>query len=180
MRTPSIKISALLLLLIALPLLGTIVPRMDLATMVRNSDRILQGKVEAIEVRMDQRLHLPFTWVRIHVDDPLKGDRRQTVFLKHVGGKPENSPYTLLVSGTPTFHLGDNVIVFLRDLKDGTDTYQVVGMNQGKYEVINEVAIAQISGVELVDPKTGKILPSGFVEGAPVEAFKAKIRELVK
>lgn len=180
MRTPYIKIAAILLLVAALPLLGTTIPRMDLAALVSNSDRILQGKVETVEVRVDARRRLPFTWVRVRVDDPLKGDRRQTVFLKHVGGKAPNSPYTITVAGTPMFRQGDNVIVFLRDLKDGDDTYQVVGMNQGKYEVIDEVAVAQISGVELIDPKTGRTLPSGFVESAPVEALKAKIRELVK
>jgi hypothetical protein len=31
-----------------------------------------------------------------------------------------------------------------------------------------------------VDPQTGKTMPSGFTESAPVNAFKAKIRELLK
>jgi len=159
---------------------ATSVPRMDLATLVQRSDSILQGKVETIEVRVDEKLRLPFTWVRLRVDDPLKGERRQTVFVRHIGGKAAGSPYTIAVAGMPRFEYGGNVIVFLRDVRDGSGAMQVVGLNQGKYEVVNEVAIAQISGVELIDPKTGNALPSGYVESAPVEAFKAKIRELVR
>jgi len=171
---------AMAFLAIAVPLLGTTIPRMDLAALVKQSDRIVQGKVETVEVQLDRRLRLPFTLVRVRVDDPLKGDRSQTVLIRHVGGKAPGSPYTITVSGTPQFHQGDNVIVFLRDLRDGSNTFQVVGMNQGKYEVIDEVAVSHVSGVELVDPKTGKVLPSGFIESAPVDSLKAKIRELAR
>ena len=173
-------VAALLLLAAAGGVYATIVPKMDLPTLVANADSILQGKVEAIEVRMDDKLHLPFTWVRVRVDDPLKGPRTQTVFVRHVGGKAPGSPYTVMASGMPHFEMGDNVIVFLRDLHDGSNAYQVVGLNQGKYEVFGEVAVAQISGVELLDPKTGRMLPTGYLETAPVDAFKAKIRELVR
>jgi hypothetical protein len=173
-------IAVLLCLTIKIGLHATSLPKMDLQALVEKSDSILQGKVEAIEVRVDEKLRLPFTWVRVRVDDPLKGNRQQTVFLRYVGGKADGSPYTVAVAGTPRFLMGDNVIVFLRDVKDGSGAYQVVGMNQGKYEVINEVAVAHISGVELIDTKTGKVFPTGYVESAPVDAFKSKIRGLVK
>jgi len=183
---------ALLFLSAAIPLLGTTVPKMDLAALVDGSDRVLQGRVETIEVQMDSRLNLPFTLVRVRVDDPIcqrpapgvrcsasAGDRRQTVFLKHVEGRVPNSPVAVSASGIPQFKSGDNVILFLKDLGDGTN-FQVVGLAQGKYDVVNETAVSSISGVDLVDSKTGKVLPNGFVESAPVDAFKARIRELVK
>jgi hypothetical protein len=175
-----LAIAALLCLSIGSVLQATSLPKLDLKALVEKSDAILQGKVEAIEVRVDEKLRLPFTWVRVRVDDPMKGGRQQTVFIRHVGGKASGSPYTLAVAGTPRFLMGDNVIVFLRDVHDGSGAYQVVGMNQGKYQVINEVAVAHISGVELVDTKTGQVFPTGYVESAPVDAFKNKIRELVK
>ena len=176
----SLIITTLLGFTLHVSVLGTVVPKMDLRALVNNSDSIVQGKVEAIEVRLDEKLRLPFTWVRVRVDDPLKGSRQQTVFIRHVGGKTPGSPYTLAVAGTPRFQFGDNVIVFLRDVHDGSGAFQVVGMNQGKYQVIDEMAVAHISGVELVDTKTGNVLPTGYVQSAPVEAFKAKIRELVR
>ena len=180
------KVSALSVLLIvvlalALPILGTTVPKMDLQTLINKSDHIVQGKVEGMDVIVEQ--DRPYTRVRIRVDDPIydrRGDRRQTVFLKFVGGRMNTpqGPVDVSVSGMPSFNLGDNVILFLREQPDGNNT--VVGMNQGKFLVVGEVAVASISGVELVDPKTGKTMPSGYVEKAPVDAFKAKIRELLK
>ena len=164
-----------------LPALGTTVPKMDLQTLINKSDHIVQGKVEAMDVIVEQ--NRPYTRVRIRVDDPIysrRGDRRQTVFLKFLGGgmNTPQGPVTLHVSGAPTFNLGDNVILFLREQPDGNNS--VVGMNQGKYLVVNETAIASISGVDLIDPKTGKVLPSGYIENVPVDTFKARIRELLK
>ena len=189
-------LGAALLTVAAGTLLGTTVPRMNLNALVDGSDRILQGKVEAIETRIDAELKLPFTIVRVRVDDPIcqravahrgrctsaTADRRQTVFLKHLGGKMDspNGPVTVRASGIPEFKVGENIIVFLRDLQDAGGNFQVVGLGQGKYEVINETAVSSIQGMELVDPKTGKVLPTGYAESAPVDAFKAKIRELVK
>jgi hypothetical protein len=34
--------------------------------------------------------------------------------------------------------------------------------------------------VNVLDPKTGQMSDAGFVEKAPLEAFKNKIRELVR
>jgi len=181
MKTKALLLTVLLLGALAIPALGTTIPKMDLKALIRSSDHIIQGKVEGTDVIVEQRR--PFTRVRIRVDDPIysrRGDRRQTLFLKFLGGRMDTpqGPVDMTVSGMPSFVVGDNVIVFLQEQPDGNNT--VVGMNQGKYLVVNEVAVASISGVDLVDPKTGKVLPSGYTESAPVDAFKAKIRELLK
>ena len=183
MKTTALFLTVLLFLILtlAIPVLGTTVPKMDLKALIGKSDHIVQGKVEAIDVVVEQKR--PFTRVRIRVDDPIyarRGDRRQTVFLKFLGGRMDTprGPVDLAISGMPSFNVGDNVIVFLREQPDGNNS--VVGLNQGKYLVLNEVAIASITGVDLVDPKTGKIVPSGYLESAPVDAFKARIRELLK
>ena len=169
-----------------MPVLGTTVPKMDLRALVNASDRILQGKVDAmdVEVVVEEGQRRPYARVRVRVDDPIyakRGDRRQAVFLRFIGGVMDTpkGPVEVSVSGMPKFHMGDNVILFLRENRDGTN-HQVVGLNQGKYLVVNEVAISNVSGVELVDPKTGKALPGAYTESAPVDAFKAKIRELLK
>ncbi len=181
MKTKALVLTVLLAGL-ALPLLATTVPRMDLKALVAKSDRILQGKVEGMDVVVEQ--NRPYTRVRIHVDDPIytkrAGPRQTQVYLKFLGGRMNTpqGPVDMKVSGMPEFTLGDNVILFLREQPDGNHT--VVGLNQGKYLVVDEVAIASISGVDLVDPKTGKLVPAGYTERAPVDAFKAKIRELLK
>jgi hypothetical protein len=194
MKVKALLLTILLAGLSTMPALGTTVPKMDLQALVDGSDRILQGKVEAMEVQMDSTLNLPFTVVRVRVDDPIcqrpaprvrcsasAGDRRQAVFLRHIGGRrmTPNGPVATVANGIPEFRIGDNVILFLRVLPDGTN-FQVVGLNQGKYDVVNETAVSNIAGLDLVDPQTGKIMPTAFAERAPVDSLKAKIRELVK
>jgi hypothetical protein len=181
MKTKILFLTVLLTTALAIPVLGTTVPKMDLKALVGKSDHIVQGKVEAMDVVVEQ--NRPFTRVRIRVDDPIyarRGGRRQTLVLKFLGGRMDTpkGPVDLAISGMPSFNLGDNVIVFLREQPDGNNS--VVGLNQGKYLVVNEVAIASISGVDLVDPRTGKSVPAGYTESAPVDAFKARIRELLK
>jgi hypothetical protein len=179
MRTKSFFLTALLVAALAIPVFATTVPKMDLPTLVRQSDDVIQGKVETVEVRVEN--NDPYTWVRVRVDEPFKmRNNRQTIFIKYLGGRMNTAqgPIEVTISGMPTFQVGENVILFLRASSDG-QTFAVNGLGQGKYLVVDETAISNISGVNLVDPKTGKAVPA-FSESAPVEALKARIRELVK
>jgi hypothetical protein len=193
MKTKAILLTALAaaLVLPVVPMLGTTVPRMNLEKLVSevrksNDGQIVQGRVEAIDVNIvrEEGQRRPYTRVSIRVNDPIysrKGDRRQMVYLRYLGGMMDSpqGPVDVSIAGMPKFQLGDNVILFLRENGDGV-YHHVVGLSQGKYAVINETAVSSVSGVELVDPQTGKTMPSGFTESAPVNAFKAKIRELLK
>jgi len=164
----------LILSVLATPALATTVQKMELPQMVSTADSIVQGRVEAIEGRAENGM--VYTYVSVVVDDPIKGDRRRTVLVRQLGGTAGGK--TIWVSGMPQFKRGDEVIVFLRNRKDGT--FDIVGLNQGKYEILNNYAVANVSGVSVVDPKTGRMTEAGFVEKAPVETFKAKIRELMR
>jgi hypothetical protein len=53
-------------------------------------------------------------------------------------------------------------------------------MNQGKYDIMDDFAVANVADVTLIDPKTGQLSDARFVDKAPLEEFKAKIRELVR
>jgi len=117
-----------------------------------------------------------YTYASIVVDDPLKGERRRTVLLRHMGGTI--GAKTVWIAGMPQFKAGEQVIVFLRNKQDGT--FDVIGLDQGKYDVVDDYAIANVSGVAILDPKTGLMSEAGFVNKAPLEAFKAKIRELTR
>ncbi len=160
--------------LVATPLFATTVKKMDLPELVATADSIVQGQVDSVETRWENRT--AYTYVSVRVDDPLKGDRRRTILIRQLGGRI--GALNVYVAGMPVFSEGDQVIVFLRDRANGT--FDVVGLNQGKYAIVNDVAIANVSGLTLVDPKTGHLTDAGFVEKAPLETFKAKIRGLVK
>src|SRR5437764_37397 len=110
---------------------ATTVVRMDLPQLVQQSDSIVQGRVDGVAVQWDADRKLAFTYITISVDDPLKGERRRTVTIRQVGGKI--GALNLSVAGMPQFRSGESVIVFLKAQAD--NTFQVVGMNQGKYEI---------------------------------------------
>ena len=160
--------------ILAAPLCATTVQKMELPQLVSASDNIVQGRVESIETRYEDKM--VYTYVSLIVDDPLKGDRRRTVLLRQLGGRI--GAKAIRISGMPEFKTGDEVIVFLRDRKDGT--FDVVGLNQGKYDVVDSVAVANVSGVSVLDPKTGQMSEGGFIDKAPLEAFKTRIRGLVR
>jgi hypothetical protein len=156
--------------------LATTVIRMGLPQLVKQSDSIIQGRVDDVTVQWDSTRHLAFTYVTISVEDPMKGDRRRTVTIRQLGGKV--GALNVNVAGMPKFTKGEEVIVFLRDAQDGT--FQLLGLNQGKYQIDQDFAVSNVSGIDVYDPKTGRIETPAFVDKAPVDAFKAKIRELLK
>jgi hypothetical protein len=160
--------------LLATPVFATTVQKMELPDLVSLSDSIVQGHVESVESRWENKM--VYTYTSVAVDDPLKGERRRTILLRHQGGRV--GALNVLIAGMPHFNKGDQVIVFLRNRQDGT--FDLIGLDQGKYDIVNDVAVANVSGVSIMDPKTGQISEAGFMDKAPLEAFKAKIRELVR
>ena len=84
------------------------------------------------------------TYVSIHVVERFKGERRRSILIGQLGGKI--GAYRVVVAGMPEFKGGDHLVVFLRASGDGT--YQVVGLNQGKYLVVENYAVSNLSGVD--------------------------------
>jgi hypothetical protein len=164
----------ILVLALATPLLATTIQKMELQQLVTTADSIVQGRVEAVEARYEERMI--YTYVSIIVDDPLKGDRRRAVLLRQMGGTI--GAKTVWIPGMPLFKPSDQVILFLRNRREGT--FDIIGLNQGKYDIVNDYAVANVSGVSILDPKTGLMSERGFMEKAPLEAFKSKIRELMR
>ncbi len=166
--------TAFVLIAIAMHSFATTVERMELPQLVSASDNIVQGRVESIESRLES--NRIYTYISINVDEPLKGAARRAVLLRQLGGTVGNK--RTWIAGMPEFRKGSQVIVFLRDRRDGT--FDVAGLNQGKYEIENNFAVANVSGMTIVDPQTGVMSDHAFIDKAPLETFKAKIRELVR
>ena len=155
---------------------GSIVVEMELEDLVAESDSIVQGVVESVSSEWDNEKKLIFTYASIRVDDPLKGERRRTLTIRQMGGQV--GALTLSVPGMPEFDEGAAIIVFLKDAGNGT--FHVVGLNQGRYVIEEEFAISNISGVDLLSPKTGLVSGASVVRRVGLEDFKARIRELVQ
>jgi hypothetical protein len=160
--------------ILVMPIFATTVEKMELPQLVTASDNIVQGHVQSVESRYEGRRI--YTFVSVAVDDPIKGAKRSAVVLRQLGGTVGFK--TTWIAGMPQFKAGDQVVVFAHDRHDGT--FDIVGLNQGKYDIVNDFAIARVTGVALVDSKTHTVSEAGFVEKVPVETLKARIRELVR
>ena len=157
-------------------LFGSVVVQMDLKSLVAGADTIIQGRAEAVYSQWDSDRRVIYTYISIGVDEILKGESRRSLLIKQLGGTVGSLVMT--VSGMPGFEVGAGVIVFLED--SGNGTFQIVGLNQGKYVIAEDSAISNISGVDLLNPKTGLLSGASVVNKVPLEEFKDKIRELVR
>ena len=169
-----IAVTAVLAVLIASPAFATTIKKMDLPEMVSLSDAIAQGTVESVETRWEDKSI--YTYASIRVDEGIKGAPRRALLIRQPGGRIGS--LHLDAPGTPKFNKGDQVIVFLRDRKDGT--FDVVGLSQGKYDLTDNFAVTNSAGLNLLDPKTGAFIEGGAADKKPLDKFKAQIRELAR
>lgn len=158
-------------------LLGSTVVKLELPELVKTSDSIVQGRVDDVYTRWDENQRMVYTYVSVSVLDPMKGERRRSVLVKQLGGTL--GAMTQFVAGSPTFSRNEEVILFLKQQTNAA-TFSIVGLNQGKYDIVDDYAVTNVSGIDLYNPKTGRIETPAVITKAPVEAFKAKIRELVR
>ena len=171
------KLSKILLVaaaLLAVPVFATTVKKMDLQELVKVSDAIAQGTVESIETRWEDQAI--YTYTSIRVDESIKGGPRRAYLVRHAGGTI--GALTLDAPGTPKFKQGDQVVVFLRDRKDGT--FDVVGLGQGKYDIVGSDVMTNVSGMTLVEPLTGRLMEGGPADRKPLASFKTQIRGLMR
>jgi hypothetical protein len=166
------KLSRILIIvgLLAAPTFASTIKKMELKELVSVSDAIAQGTVESVESRWENQSI--YTYTSIRVDEPLKGGPRRALLIRQAGGQVGS--LHAHVQGMPQFKAGDQVIVFLRDRKDGT--FDVVGLGQGKYDIVGNNAVTNAAGMSLADAKTGALIEAGPADQKPLEAFKAQIR----
>ena len=159
---------------LASPALASTVKKMDLQELVKVSDAIAQGTVESVETRWEDKSI--YTYTSIRVDESIKGGPRRAYLVRHAGGTI--GALTLDAAGTPKFNQGDQMVVFLRDRKDGT--FDVVGLGQGKYDIVGNDVMTNVSGMTLVEPLTGRLLEGGPADRKPLASFKTQIRGLMR
>jgi hypothetical protein len=104
--------------------------KLDTPTLARHSDDVLVGRVVALEYQWDEAGQYIYTHVTVAVSESVKSVVTQKeVVLKVPGGEADG--LVLMVSDTPEFQIGQEVVVFVAATEDGT--FEVVGSFQGKY-----------------------------------------------
>lgn len=126
-------IVALVLLLASPTLVSATVEKLTFAHLVEKADQIVIADVVGLTSHWDDTATLIVTDVTLSIRQTLKGKPvEQKPVLQIPGGQIED--LRLDVSDTPSFEIGQAVIVFLQD-----QTLQVVGGDQGKFTIVDEV-----------------------------------------
>lgn len=137
----------------------TFVP-MDEATLVETSDVVLTGTVLRIETGAPDERGALYTYIHVAPDRVLKGHiARATVVLREPGGQYGETVEWL--HGTPTFWVGERVLVFLARNPDGT--LQTNNLGLGKFAVgVNLAGEATAErdlgeGAMIFEPSSGRL-----------------------
>ena len=155
---------------------ATTIVKMELPEIVKKSDRIVEGIVESVDSRWDAERKLAFTYVSLRVSEEFKGVPARTIILKLLGGTVGG--LTVSVPGMPRFTPNERAIVFLRNQPEAV--YDLVGLSQGVYEIVGDFVTSDLSGVDLIDPRTGAITKPPSTPKTALSEFKQKIRQAVQ
>jgi hypothetical protein len=165
------------LLLTPLSAFATTMIALDVETMSRTADSIVQGRVLKVEAHLTRDGRRVFTQIDVQVDEALKGQPPKTVTLTQPGGAVGDIGQ--LVSGTAHYQVGEEVVLFLE--KYGP-RYRTVGMAQGKFRV--ERSTDGKAAFAMPDPEGGATLVDALThepvtksaQAVKLEAFKGQIR----
>ena len=117
------------------PAFATTVLEKSFPDLVHEADTIVVGTVTAIAT--EQEHETPITLVTFSDLDILKGDTNQDTLTVQMMGGPTLDGRRFHIAGTPDFHLGDQMVVFI--VGNETQAVPFVGMWQGVYRVVQDL-----------------------------------------
>ena len=155
----------------------TVIPVADDA-LIRDAVAIVVGRVQRIESRWKPRRARIVTAITLSVDEVLKGDPGVTeITIRQLGGEVRG--LHSWIEGSPEFHVGEKVLVFLRHNADGT--LRVAHLFQGKLSILHDPAIGE-EVAHREAPAGVNVLGGGIGRGhvaTRLQDVKARIRHRV-
>ncbi len=200
-------VGALLMLALAASASASTVLKLDLQSLVANSDQIVDGEVVSVQSKVEQGK--VYTYTEIKVVDGLKGVATdKTVTIKHIGGRTDE--LSTWVPGVPHFQDGERVVVFLE--KPKVDAQPVVtGMSQGKFQIAlgpdnaTKYVVPHLGDLALIEPldpnlddavgageasrqaaqqQNGEYQPAKpadlYERVVPLDVFKQQVRDVIR
>lgn len=155
------------------------VMRLDMQSLVANSDQIVEGEVTEVEARVeDGRV---FTYTTVRVADAFKGaEAGEVVTIRQIGGRTPD--LATRVAGSPHFQSGERVIVFLE--KPKADALPVItGMAQGKFHIalgpdnLTPYVVPYLGDLALAAPVLPQIQPKAQ-DDASAQAQGQELKEV--
>jgi hypothetical protein len=121
--------------------------KIPLKRLVYESEAIVIGRVHSIQCEWSLDKQLILTVVKVRVQETIRGDLMMPeIMLEVPGGRMGD--LSLKVSDVPAFEEGEQVLIFLRSIKNFSDTkhsftvaqnylssFEVFGKAQGKYSI---------------------------------------------
>ncbi|MGI5864757.1 MAG: hypothetical protein ACOX6T_22285 [Myxococcales bacterium] len=172
-------LAGLLALSVALPAQATVVEPMDVETLSRRADLVVQGTALSSESSfVNGQIQ---TVTRVRVDCALKGQAPAVVEVRTPGGRVGDLGQ--MVTGAPQFAPGEEVIVFLRRLPGGA-RFRVEGMSLGKFDVVKapdgrRMVTRNDEGLSIKLPDGGVQQATRF-EPVPEPVFLERVRSAVR
>lgn len=153
--------------------------------MARDADAIVLGRVEHTEVRIvvdPVRGTEPRTLTRIRVNDWIAGSGGSTVTVEELGGEVQGQG--LVISGTPQYRVGEEVVVFLERADGRLRTY---AMAQGRFEIrrgiggVPDQLIRDLSGVSFATWRNGSMgVDHGHDAPVSLDSFVVYVRRIAR
>ncbi len=150
--------------MLALPAAASTFVAMDQSQLVAASDAVIQGRVLEVYSYWNRGATAILTEAKVQVEDVLAGDAPAEVTVRTFGGKVGN--YYIEAVGFPTFHRGDEVVLFLQRAAD--KSLRVTGYQLGQYRVV-----PNSRGGFDARPEIGQGMRLLYADGTPAPAPKA-------
>lgn len=149
--------------LTALPAHATVMVEIPLEQLIADSDAIVHATVLRTGTQLETfDGHLePHTIAQLQISDWLKGTGQERLSIDEIGGTVDGSGSW--IDGTPRYRDGEEVVVFLRRLPNGS--YRTVGMEQGRFDVVHTVDVSAHAGRTVVERDTSTLAFASWVNG---------------
>jgi len=180
------RIVAVMAALLAVPsiVFGASMVKLEIADLVGQAEAVVVGTVTSTAAQWNEGKTKIVTLTTVKIGETVKGELKGEVQVRTFGGEVDGLAQA--VPGMPRFAKDQEVVLFL---KSEDKAWHVVGLGQGKYDVIREkdkdpLVINKLEGLVLgkKDDKGGVAFDKG--KPAPIQKplkdFLAEIRSLVK
>jgi hypothetical protein len=178
---PAAGFAALACLVLVSPAGATTLRRMDLPDLVRDADRVVHARAVDKDVFWDPTGTQIQTDTTFEVIDEAKGQGPKRLVVNMLGG--QMGQVEMFAEGTPTFDVGDEVVLFTSPRPDGKKN--LVGFSQGYMKVFENASGQKYAtgmvpmSVTVLDtsgPQPRSVRPVGGK--IPLDALMDRVRQI--
>ena len=117
---------------------------LQLSQIIDDSTIAFQGTCVANRTEREAATNLVVTYTTFAVKDVLKGNVPATYVIKQIGGQMPDGELSYRVDGVPSFDIGHEYVVLLAGVS-AAGFSSPIGLAQGKFTVLKDVAGAKVS-----------------------------------